>query len=719
MGALTAMLDKNHGMSEEQWWFHIYVILSRARHIGHLLLYGLPPKSLFESGPPAWLRECLKEFDLRIRDTEQLAERLLLNCDNFKVYERRASTAADAGRGLSQTSCMADKVQHRNGKRDLEHIMPGPEASDTCTEVFLPHSASGRVPASLQCVDVAPAGIDGVSTSTAGDLQRLRSKKCRSHASQPPLQSQAAIALPLQKVSDFLLTEKGPHRLKRPRCQMGDLTDDIDCDVVEAGRASGLSASERLHQARDTVGPRKRRRWRQCVLREIDSRPEELRDGSALPGRDESIPNSIDSQIALYNTQTARSRPEQGEAHIICLRRRLDLWAVVYGSPAITGGVKLYHVSTASSLAGIRNDGNSCFLIAVLQLFLRVEPVHLLLQKHHRECGCRKRSDCTVCALSLQSTALRRGKGMCKPCPVVRLARLGYFGNDFQRRPGDPLLGGPQCDACEFLEAMLRHLVGVTPHRAERFDKDYNTDHGERTVLQDAVFGFLTRVRSRCEHAACLSVSDSLHNNHLVLRLAFPVEHHTLESQGQKLSITLQEMWDYHFGEHLSDSACVRCSNPVVRQNFLEGEPPLLIMKLERGVQIENSGMMVSQKIHSGVDFPETLDCMRTGKYALCGVVMHHGSQVSAGHYTVFCRMTEIGSTQVTTEGAYCSFTCLKSLNAERCTWDDLSKEETRQSVQLLLYARITEEKFASVVPASRTTPYERGKESVELLENI
>ena len=136
MGALTAMLDKNHGMSEEQWWFHIYAILSRVRHIGHLLLYGLPPKSLFESGPPAWLRERLKEFDLRIRDTEQRAEGLLSKCDTFKVYERRSLTAVDAGRGLSQTSCMADKVQHRNGKRDLEHIMPGLEASDTCTRYF-------------------------------------------------------------------------------------------------------------------------------------------------------------------------------------------------------------------------------------------------------------------------------------------------------------------------------------------------------------------------------------------------------------------------------------------------------------------------------------------------------------------------------------------------------------------------------------------------------
>ena len=428
---------------------------------------------------------------------------------------------------------------------------------------------------------------------------------------------------------------------------------------------------------------------------------------------------AIDSQISLYNTQTARSRPERGEAHIFCLRRRLDLWEVVYGTPAITGGVKLYHASTASSLVGIGNGGNSCFLIAVLQLFLRVEPVHLLLQKHYTECGCSARRNCTVCCLRDQSIALRKGTGMCNPCPVVRLARKGCFGIAFKSRRGDPDGDGPQCDACEFLEAMLRHLVDVTPHRAELVDPTYIRDHGERNILQDAVFGFLTRVRLRCAHAACLSVSDSLHNSHLVLKLDFPVEHHTLGSNGQKLSITLQEMWDHHFGEHESDSVCVRCGKFVTQQHFLEGEPPLLIMKLERGVQRLNSGTMVSRKIHSGVDFPETLDCMRSGKYALCGVVMHHGLQVSSGHYTVFCRMSEIGSAQVTTQGAYCFFNCLDSLSAKCCSWDDLSKEETRQSVQLLLYARITEEKFASVVPASRTTPYERGKESVELLENI
>ena len=132
MGALTAMLDKKHGMDDDAWWFHVYVILSRARHIGHLLLYGLPPKWIFEKGPPAWLRVCLREFDLRIRDTEQRAERLLLNFNNFKVYERRSSTAADSGRGVPQEFGLPDEVQHQNGKRDFAHIMREREESKGC-----------------------------------------------------------------------------------------------------------------------------------------------------------------------------------------------------------------------------------------------------------------------------------------------------------------------------------------------------------------------------------------------------------------------------------------------------------------------------------------------------------------------------------------------------------------------------------------------------------
>ena len=52
------------------------------------------------------------------------------------------------------------------------------------------------------------------------------------------------------------------------------------------------------------------------------------------------------------------------------------------------------------------------------------------------------------------------------------------------------------------------------------------------------------------------------------------------------------------------------------------------------------------------------------------------------------------------------------------CSWDDLSKQEVQERVSLLLYARVTEENSVGVA-ASHKTPYERGKESRELLEGI
>ena len=71
-------------------------------------------------------------------------------------------------RGLGWiTNCSPDEVRHRIGKR----------------------------------LYVVPAGIDGVLTVTAEDLQRLRSKKRRSHAIQPTLQSQPAIRNPCEEIA--------------------------------------------------------------------------------------------------------------------------------------------------------------------------------------------------------------------------------------------------------------------------------------------------------------------------------------------------------------------------------------------------------------------------------------------------------------------------------------------------------------------------------------
>lgn len=226
---------------------------------------------------------------------------------------------------------------------------------------------------------------------------------------------------------------------------------------------------------------------------------------------------------------------------------------------------------------------------------------------------------------------------------------------------------------------MLEHIARAIPHDADNFVGDYNIRHGVRTILQDAVFGLLTRDRSRCINAACLVVRDSLHNSHLVLKLAFPDEHRAEKTTRQPLRITLQEMWEYHFGERKYEWARAHCGTLGVRQSFLEGEPPLLIIKLERGVEVIRSVAKVRKKIQSAVEFPEPVDVMRTGEYALCGVVLHHGECVNAGRYNVACRMAEIGSTPAAKQHAYC-FLIVSGLE-QKCVHGMTCAKKRRRSV--------------------------------------
>ena len=176
-------------------------------------------------------------------------------------------------------------------------------------------------------------------------------------------------------------------------------------------------------------------------------------------------------------------------------------------------------------------------------------------------------------------------------------------------------------------------------------------------------------------------------------------------------------MWEFHFGEQLAERRCAHChcQNEVKRQCFLEGEPPLLIIKLERCGQKFEDGRRVNKKIQTAVKFPEVLDVMRTGEYALCGVVMHHGQGLNEGHYDVYCRMDEIGPTPLAGQRAYCFFDCLSTSRFLVRSWDALAKQEVQESVSLLLYARVTEGNFVGVA-ASQETPYERGAETRELL---
>eukprot|EP00959_Pyramimonas_sp_CCMP1952_P001809 37222-Pyramimonas_sp.AAC.1 len=63
-------------MSVEQWWLHIYVMLSRATRMRGRLILRPPAREFLERGPPAPLRKALSKSDQIARSSRTEAEQL-------------------------------------------------------------------------------------------------------------------------------------------------------------------------------------------------------------------------------------------------------------------------------------------------------------------------------------------------------------------------------------------------------------------------------------------------------------------------------------------------------------------------------------------------------------------------------------------------------------------------------------------------------------------
>ena len=73
--------DTSIGRPEERaenWWLHLYVMLSRATCMDDMLLLRPPPREVLQKGPPPSVLKALQKFDERMatetREIEELAQ---------------------------------------------------------------------------------------------------------------------------------------------------------------------------------------------------------------------------------------------------------------------------------------------------------------------------------------------------------------------------------------------------------------------------------------------------------------------------------------------------------------------------------------------------------------------------------------------------------------------------------------------------------------------
>ena len=61
--AATIIDMGNLNTQRDDYWLNLYVAMSRATRLSDLYIYRSPPKSFFDQGPPAYLRDFLRELE--------------------------------------------------------------------------------------------------------------------------------------------------------------------------------------------------------------------------------------------------------------------------------------------------------------------------------------------------------------------------------------------------------------------------------------------------------------------------------------------------------------------------------------------------------------------------------------------------------------------------------------------------------------------------------
>jgi hypothetical protein len=158
-------LQRPGNMNEDDWWLHVYVMISRVRTSPQVLVYGLPPLSLFQRGPPSFLAEGMNRLERLATQHAILARRARealgwsLRCESSQVSASSILPSvsehkfdSDAGwAGMMHDPALSSRL-----------LDPGadPESGDFfCDDAFGPAWSVAAVPLVLPSPAEMPASI--------------------------------------------------------------------------------------------------------------------------------------------------------------------------------------------------------------------------------------------------------------------------------------------------------------------------------------------------------------------------------------------------------------------------------------------------------------------------------------------------------------------------------------------------------------------------------
>jgi len=302
-------------------------------------------------------------------------------------------------------------------------------------------------------------------------------------------------------------------------------------------------------------------------------------------------------------------------------------------------------------MVGLRNQGNTCYLNAILQCLVHTTLLSQLVQDVPSQCL--RKQDSRQWLAELQHLFLDN-KDSFSSCGASAIAELITTNKEFLR--------GRQADAHEAFMFIMERLLdaclvvgdGQRDTTAELFKSSYaEKERLERSSLIGHVFGMDIGQTVRCRHCSyssettrveyclCLSCTLDLDEN----------EREKLQRQSWRYGMkaealpqtTLDELLkQYARVEPLEGYRCEKCSRTgCVRSACIKRRPNIFAVYINRRQDLSQFG-----KINRDVQFPQSLDltpileAADSSNYKLYGVVVHkdYNGSTAFGHYIAFVK---------------------------------------------------------------------------------
>ena len=617
MDSATMDLQKPANMSPDEWWLHLYVMFSRVRVSHRLLVYNLPPWEILERGPPAYVRNGVAHFEKMMRVS-------------FAVARQKAQEfgwdVGDGPTGASGAAGAGAAAQRGEGAAPESSSAPVPPTVPRALPLGPPRSAGSSAG------DGEQVGVDDAAGAAAADGAPAAASAVRTPLSSHALGPGEALKVP----AAFIAPDAGPAGRGRGRGRAGDKT----------GAADGTSAAGGPSGGGRGAGGR-------------GSAPRAARDARA-------------EVAAMLPTRYPRRVPEL----LRTLPPGRDLCADAYG---VSREDVLRELQWCCGARGIANLGDTCFVNAVAQVLLRVEPVRRVLDAHVQR-GCpfaaHVPNSCPVCALADQAAALAaQDVGPDKEACLAVAARKGFF-------PTQEFRMG-QCDAASF----FRHAVQALG-AAEALTWCRLTSFGERSAVQQHIFGIFMRNRTVCE--TCKFVADDVGEIQNMFWVSMQDVCSSLEDQ-----VDLQQLLRRQIRcvEHV-DGACPAhthlseaerraqnaCRGKAAKYTFWDRLPPVFFVTVERAFGPDPDDQRYDRR---RVRFPQVLKPEEDGcDYEFSGVVVHipgNAAQpsVHGGHYVAY---GVVGENQ---------YACFNDSTTRNLSWRDFAHlDQVQRGAYVFAYVR-------------------------------